>query len=73
MSDMNTIKIMIRGNKLKKREEHKCFFVQAVFRFLSYNCVGGGGGRIFLCRKRFQLLCCHFFHCVAISFKEEEK
>ena len=56
---------MIRGYKLKKREEHKCFFVQAVFRFLSYNCVGGGGGggggRIFLCRNDFS-------YCVAISF-----
>ena len=77
MSDMNTIKIMIRGNKLKKREEHKSFFVKAVFRFLGYNCVGGGGGggggggRIFLYRKRFQLLCCHFF--IVLPFLSKKK
>ena len=59
MNNMNTIKIMIRGIKFKKREEHKGFFVKVVFRFLGYNCVGGGGVRIFLYRKLFQLLCCH--------------
>ena len=38
---------MIKDYKLKKREEHKCFLVRAVFRILSYSYVGGiGGGRI---------------------------
>ena len=52
---------MIKDYKLKKKEEHKCFFVQAVFRFLSYNCVGGGGGRIFYAENDFS-------YCVVISF-----
>ena len=65
---------MIKGYKLKKREEHKCFLVRAVFRILSYSCVGGGGGggRIFVCRKRLQLLCCHFFHFISISLKKKK-